>query len=266
MTGMGLSDHNLGTLPEEWIWGESFQLAQGSVVPRGVVALDPPTLSFAQRRIAKLARTQPAHPALVRRQAYRLKGPLRRTLLESSLEAIVRRHESLRLTFIETDGNLVPSVMDKPALAIPVVDSSGLGEMERQANLRRFMAEQAAESIPLTDGPLFRARLLHLADDDHLLTVAAHAIVADEASLNLLVQELWVLYGAFARGLPSPLYDPPLGYMDFAGSQTRRFEAQASDTDLEYWKRLLGEKIESLPFLATCRILKRVPSPIPAAD
>src|SRR5206468_11906410 len=87
---------------------------------------------------------------------------------------------------------------------------------DRAAALRRLMAEEARLPFDLARGHLFRARLLRLADEDHVLLATLHHIVADGWSLGVLVRELGALYTAFSRNEPSPLPHLPAQYADFA--------------------------------------------------
>ena len=57
----------------------------------------------------------------------------------------------------------------------------------------------------MSTGPLLRASLLKLADDDHVLVLNTHHIISDRWSLGVLSQELAALYEAFLENQPSPL-------------------------------------------------------------
>src|SRR6185295_12610937 len=62
---------------------------------------------------------------------------------------------------------------------------------------------------------------------------------ADGWSLDLLWRELAALYGAFSRGEPSPLAEPPVQYGDFAAWQRAWLGGEVLERQLAYWRRAL---------------------------
>ena len=73
-----------------------------------------------------------------------------------------------------------------------------------------------AEPFDLSQGPLFRALLLRLSPEEHVLALALHHIVTDAWSLGILFRELSDLYRAFAHGEESPLAELSIQYADYA--------------------------------------------------
>ncbi|HVH13603.1 MAG TPA: AMP-binding protein, partial [Longimicrobium sp.] len=92
----------------------------------------------------------------------------------------------------------------------------------------------------LVRGPLVRARLVRLAEDDHALLLTLHHLVSDGWSTDVLVHELGALYAAFARGEDEPL--PPLAvqYADYAAWHRRRMDDGSLDAQAEHWRRALS--------------------------
>ncbi|MEK7784032.1 MAG: condensation domain-containing protein, partial [Chloroflexota bacterium] len=148
-----------------------------------------------------------------------LAGALDVTALERSLNEIIHRHEILRTTFA-TEGDQ-PIQIIAPSLALPVslTDLQRLPAPEREAEALRLATEEAQRPFDLTQGPLIRARLLRLADDDHVALLTLHHIVADGWSADILIREMTALYQAFSTGNPTLLPDLPLQYADFAAWQ-----------------------------------------------
>src|SRR6185295_13831919 len=131
----------------------------------------------------------------------RLKGELDGDALVRALDRIITRHEALRTTFVEVDGQPVQRIAPADAgfhllqhdLTVPADD---------EPDLRPLLAEEATEPFDLERGPLIRGRLIRLAADDHLLLVTMHHIVSDGWSIGVLTHELSTLYGAFRGGEP----------------------------------------------------------------
>src|SRR5262249_7537515 len=142
--------------------------------------------------------------------------PLDVVALEQSLNEIVRRHESLRTSFSLLEGEPVQII--SPSLCIPlvVVDLSGRAQIEREKEARRLAEKEVHRFFDLTCGPLLRATLISLGQDDYVLLLTLHHIVCDGWSMEVLYRELSVLYEAFCQGKPAPLPDLPVQYVDYA--------------------------------------------------
>ena len=114
-------------------------------------------------------------------------------------------------------------------------------EDERRAEVGRLSAEEAGTGFDLRRGPLVRARLLGLTEEEHMLLFTMHHIVSDGWSVGVMVKEVMALYEAFTSGEPSPLPDLPVQYADYAVWQRQLLMGEALDRQLSYWKeRLTG--------------------------
>jgi amino acid adenylation domain-containing protein len=192
--------------------------------------------SFAQQRLWLLDRLQPGNPAYAVPLAFRLRGALDVDALRRALGEVVRRHEALRTTFAERDGTPVQVIHPPFPLELPVDGLHGVPAGRREAEALERAAAEAARPFDLAAGPLFRARLLRLDGEDHVLVMSMHHVVADGWSLGVLFQEISALYGAFAAGAQSPLGEPPLQYADYAEWQRERMETGALDGALDWWR------------------------------
>ncbi len=167
----------------------------------------------------------------------RLRGPLEAAALEAALTELVRRHEALRTSFSLEDGDPVQVVADGEAFALERVDLSH--ESDPEAAAQRMVDEETRRPVDLGGPRLFRARLLRLADDDHVLHVLVHHIVFDERSKVILFRELGVLYDAYAAGQPSPLAEPALQFGDVAEWARARLSEDVLRRELAHWRGVL---------------------------
>ena len=197
-------------------------------------------LSFAQRRLWFLDRLEPgAHynsPLTLR-----VHGALDAAALECALAEVVRRHEVLRSVIRADAGGEAEQVVIPPGdFALPSDDLSTLPAAAREDEARRTVHDEIRRPFDLAAGPLFRARLLRLADDDHVLVLAMHHVVSDGWSLGVLFRELGALYDAFSRGAPPPLDPLPLQYADYAAWQREHWTEERLAAQLEWWRRALA--------------------------
>ncbi|WP_437733786.1 amino acid adenylation domain-containing protein [Sorangium sp. So ce1335] len=197
-------------------------------------------VSFGQQRLWFLNQLEPDSSFYNIPAAVRIRGPLDTEALERSLREIVARHEVLRTTIIAVHGQPRQVIAPESALALPVVELGAVGETEREQLVQRRAAEEAQRPFNLARGPLLRAELLRLEEQEHVLLLTMHHIISDGWSVGVLLKELAALYPAFRRGEPSPLSALPIQYGDFAVWQRRWLEGEAREEQLAYWKRHLS--------------------------
>ena len=201
----------------------------------------PLPLSFAQERLWFLQLLAPASPVYNMMGAVRLAGRLDAGALAAALSEILRRHEALRTTFRATATGAVQEIHPWAPLPRTVVDLSALPEAARPGEARRIAEAEGARPFDLERGPLLRALLLRLADEDHVALWGTHHIAADGWSLSaVFVPELTRLYTAFVQGLPSPLTEPPVQYADYAVWQRDWLRGEVLAEQLGYWRRQLA--------------------------
>ncbi|HEU0054725.1 MAG TPA: condensation domain-containing protein, partial [Longimicrobium sp.] len=216
----------------------------GAIRPRGSDA--PAPLSFAQERLWFIDRLEPGSTTYNLPAALRLTGALDEQALGRALGEIVRRHETLRTVFAEVDGSPAQVIVPFDGFALSVEDLSGLGEAEREAAVRRRAGEEAARPFNLAAGPLVRAGLLRLGEEEHVLLLSMHHIVSDGWSMGVLFRELSALYAAYRGGGESPLSELPVQYADYAVWQREQLSGEVLDRQLAYWKERLAGAPELL--------------------
>jgi amino acid adenylation domain-containing protein len=196
-------------------------------------------LSSTQRRLWFLEQMDPGSPVYNISAAMRLTGSVNVTVLERSLNEIVRRHAVFRTAFRLMDGEPVQAVANSMKLAVDLVDLENLPENEREAEAMLLAGKEAQCPFDLARAPLFRARILRLASDDHVLLFTMHHMIADGRSLEVLYRELSVIYTAFSCHERSPLDELPIQYVDFACWQEQRLQGTVLERHLSYWRRQL---------------------------
>jgi amino acid adenylation domain-containing protein len=198
-------------------------------------------LSFAQQRLWFLDQLEPGNAFYNIPTGVRLSGQLQVSALEAALSEVVRRHEALRTTFTMVDGDPCQVVGPPYPVTLAMTDLSGWAEAEREAEARRLSNAEGQQSFDLAQGPLLRARLLKLADEEHIVLLTMHHIVSDGWSMGLLIEELSKLYVAYVSGAESPLAELPIQYGDFAHWQQHWLQGEVLEQQMAYWRAQLAD-------------------------
>ena len=144
--------------------------------------------------------------------ALTLRGVLDVASLRASLQTVFSRHEALRLIFPEDgSGQRVTPVVE---IQIPLVDLSRQPGAGRDEQLSAALSAEMSEAFDLVRGPLVRAKIIRLAEREHVLVIAAHHLVCDGWSWNILLDDLGRLYSARVRSRDCVL-PPATSFSDF---------------------------------------------------
>jgi amino acid adenylation domain-containing protein len=197
-------------------------------------------LSFAQQRLWLLDRLDPGNISYNSSATVRLVGSLHVQALEQAFNEIVRRHEVLRTTFYEIDGQPFQAITPSLTIRLPIIDLCELPEAVKSAEAQKLTTEWCQQHFDLAQGPLLRLMLLKLGQQEHVLVFSIHHIASDGWSVGLFVREVAALYEAFSQGKPSPLPELPIQYADFTIWQRQWLQGEVLEIQLAYWTQQLG--------------------------
>ncbi|WP_231990079.1 condensation domain-containing protein, partial [Mycobacterium sp. 852002-51971_SCH5477799-a] len=206
-------------------------------------------LSFAQNRLWFIDQLQGPSAVYNMAVALRLSGRLNAEALGAALADVVDRHESLRTLFPSVDG--VPRQLVIPLgeadFGWQVVDATGWSA----GRVEQAVAVVVRDPFDLTSEIPLRARLLRVADEEHVLVAVVHHIAADGLSISPMVGDLGVAYASRCAG-QAPSWAPlPVQYVDYTLWQREQFgELQDPHSliaaQLTYWEGLLAGMPERL--------------------
>jgi amino acid adenylation domain-containing protein len=209
---------------------------------------NPAALSFAQERLWFLDQIQRGNPAYNLFDGWRLKGPINTEALEQAFNEVIRRHEVLRTSFSETQGQPVPVFASEAQLRIQQIDMRDVGAPERDAAVQTLIAEEARKPFDLNRGALLRATLYRTGEDDHVLLITMHHVISDAWSLGVLYNEVNHAYAALAGGRDIRLPELAVQYADFSAWQRQLLAGNALANDINFWKgHLAGASPLDLP-------------------
>ena len=200
-----------------------------------------PSLAPGQERMWRHSRQNPTltcynEPITIYRH-----GPLDLSVLQRSFIELTRRHESWRTTFRIEDGRPVQRVHPPATISMPINDVRDAPLHQREDLALLLASQQAKIPFDLESGPLFRAQVIRIADDEYRVFITAHHLILDGVTVfNILYPELTTIYDAFVAGKSNPLPDLPLQYGDFAQWQCQRAEGEFVRREIAYWRERLA--------------------------
>jgi len=198
-------------------------------------------LSPSQEGLWFLNQLEPDNSAYHNVLAIRFQGPLDVSILERSLNEIVRRHEALRTRIAVLDGVPTQFAMPDATLPVRVVNAVTGTSHDPFDEALRQARDEARRPFDLAADPAIRALLLRVRPADWLLVITVHHTVCDGAGITIFLRELITLYTALQQSKPSPLPDLPIGYIEAARKQSERLSGHRAAEGISFWKRQLAE-------------------------
>jgi acyl transferase domain-containing protein len=158
-----------------------------------------------------------------------------------AFNALIRRHEILRTTFMEVEGQPRQRIhpFDECGIKIESVDYSEKPDGEEQAVA--LAQKDYRIDFDLTAGPLVRAKLVRLAGDQFLFLLTLHHIIADAWSVDVLQNELTVIYDAFSKGEEIPLKGLDIHYKDYSVWQNNQIGGETFRRHKQFWTSLFQD-------------------------
>ncbi|UPG79658.1 non-ribosomal plipastatin synthetase PpsC [Bacillus subtilis] len=186
-------------------------------------------VSSAQKRIYVLQQLEDGGTGYNMPAVLELEGKLNPERMDRAFKELIKRHESLRTSFEQdAGGDPVQHIHDEAPFTL---QTTVLGARTEQEAAAAFI-----KPFDLSQAPLFRAQIVKVSDERHLLLVDMHHIISDGVSVNILIREFGELYNN--RKLPALR----IQYKDYAVWQEGFKTGDAYKTQGAYWlKQLEGE-------------------------
>ncbi|HEX9981688.1 MAG TPA: non-ribosomal peptide synthase/polyketide synthase [Thermoanaerobaculia bacterium] len=199
-------------------------------------------LSFAQERLWFFDQLEQGSAVYNISRAVTIEGPLDGRQLEEALALLVARHETLRTRFPSHDGQARQVIAGGPGFTVTHIDLSDDDAETRAGKALEICRDEAATPFDLAHGPLFRATVIQVAEPEHLLVLTAHQIVADGASMDILLAGFSAIVHALGEGTKPNLAPLPVQYADYAVWQREWLEESGTlARQLAYWERKLAD-------------------------
>jgi amino acid adenylation domain-containing protein len=167
--------------------------------------------------------------------ALTINGDLNRHVLIQSFQEIVKRHTVLQSYFTIENNSPTRNTTSHADFSLAEIDLSALDDRQQQLHIEEQLRHDG-RPFDLSIAPLFRAGLLTLESERHLFILTINHTIADDRSIEILLQELSVLYQADDQALAAL----PIQYSDYARWQRQWLESTESQRQMDYWKKQLS--------------------------
>ena len=225
--------------PSEQVPGSK---SSATLVPRGDRSVRIPQ-THAQQGLWLIDHFDPGHVGYNIPAGFLLDVPIQLAALQSAVDQLLARHEILRTSFYEEEGELFQSVSASVPAPVEFTDLSPIRQSDREQALRTLISSHAKKPFHLSQAPLVRFHLFRLAENKSAVFFSIHHIIADRKSLIILCEELNLLYRAAVNNETAKLAPLPIQYADYAIWMNQHLADEEMRKQFLYWK----EKLSAIP-------------------
>jgi acyl carrier protein/NRPS condensation-like uncharacterized protein len=167
--------------------------------------------------------------------------------LNQVFEQLIRRHESLRTTFVTVSEEPVQRIKETVEIKVKVDDykgTRGLAPLSTLADPNTQLVTNTIKSFirpfDLSQVPLLRVGLIRLEKKKHILLLDMHHIISDGTSMKVLMGEFQTQ--CHKKELP----ELPIQYKDYARWQTNSEIRELIKDQEKYWLKEFSNEIPVL--------------------
>ena len=174
-----------------------------------------------------------------------IKGLVQLDLIKQAIQSLMARHESLSATF-SVDGATF-CVGQPEELDLPIFDLSTAANSEVESSLKKRVIEEVTQPFNLEHGPLFRAQIIKVSDNESRIIFCAHHIICDGLSWGVLIPDFFALYHAFEQGQVATL---PVAdrFSDFVHYHNEPEQKKVAAEAENYWLSQFSDQVPQLDF------------------
>jgi amino acid adenylation domain-containing protein len=198
------------------------------------ISMDRPSLSFAQERLLFIERFEQGTDVYHIPLFVKLNDEVNLVALEAAMNEIITRHPVLKSVYLsDKQDKDYQQVLDEP------ISINRHKAANKTALLQKLQAE-IAQPFNLAQEPSIRLHCYQSEGEQYLLLLCHH-IAFDGWSVDILMQELAVVYSAFCQNIPHELPQLSISYVDYAIWQRGYLQDDNLDTLLSYWTNQLTD-------------------------
>lgn len=217
------------------------ELPVAVVIPRRPDGHTQVPLSFAQRRLWLMDQIDGSSAHTNMSYALTLRGVLEYAAINYAFTTILERHQSLRTRFeLNDEGQPYQIIQATSEFNVAIKDLSSLPEGACQLAVAENVNNELMQRFDLSKDLMLNARLLKIANEQHVLLVTMHHIASDGWSMAILVREFGELYSAYVEDRDACLPGLDIQYLDYSHWQHYWLQSEVLNGQLSYWEKQLA--------------------------
>ncbi|MBC8757067.1 amino acid adenylation domain-containing protein [Kordia sp. YSTF-M3] len=203
-------------------------------------------LSYAQRRLWLLEQFEDEVAIHNIPTTYWLQGELNIEALNNAFEFVIARHESLRTSFVQKEGEPYQKIQDIEDCAFEVTQEDVANTENPKEIAQNKAIALALIPFNLENAPLIKAHVIKVDTNEYLFYLCVHHIIFDERSIHVFIKEIMESYKAFVHNTTPVLPALPIQYKDYAAWQEKELQSERLAAHRTYWLDQFEEEIEVL--------------------
>ncbi|WP_025742939.1 non-ribosomal peptide synthetase [Aquimarina pacifica] len=205
------------------------------------------TLSSSQKRLWILSQFEDASRSYNMPFQVTLKGKYSIENFKKAIFSVVERHEILRTVFKTKENNEVfQAILPIEATNFKIEYQDFRKKEEIEKCVDQYIKEDSYRLFDLEQGPLLRASILQVSEEEFVFYYNMHHIICDAWSFNVLKNDVFQFYNFYNEGTPLQLETLQIQYKDYANWQQSQLNENALQVHKEFW---INKKLTDFPRL-----------------
>ncbi|KQO25541.1 hypothetical protein ASF10_23690 [Flavobacterium sp. Leaf82] len=222
-------------------------------IPKAAIEESYP-LSAAQYRLWILSQFEGGSLAYNISTAIRLAGFVDADKFEESFKLLINRHEILRTNFKTNEaGEIRQYIVPAASLNFKIAQEDFTLTTNKEEAINNYLQKKNSIPFDLENGPLIRASLIKLKEQEFVFCLSIHHIIGDGWSMELLVSEIVKAYNALLKSKKIVFPNLSIQYKDYAVWNNDEIQQNKHIISEQYWlNKFQGElPILELPAFKT---------------
>ncbi|WOS67186.1 MULTISPECIES: non-ribosomal peptide synthetase [Sinorhizobium] len=166
----------------------------------------------------------------------RIRGDIDPAAFNKAWKDVVQAHDALSARFSDEDGPV--QIFDDPKNSdLELVDATLLSNHEAETVVAELRRTELNKPFDLSQGNLFRARIIRHGADDHLILITAHEIIIDAWSISVLLRDLQTRYSHAASFSPADR----TSLSSYALWESAHVTPKSLKGQRRYWRQQIGD-------------------------
>ncbi len=210
------------------------------------------SISDAQRRLWVLSQFEGGSVAYNMPGSLRLNGEYELPLFAQAFDSLIDRHEILRTVFREdASGEIRQWILERQDLGFAIDYRDFRSEADKHQKAQAYIAADAHRAFDLEQGPLLRAALLQVEQDEYVFYFNMHHIISDGWSMEVLSKDVFAYYEAYQAGKQPQVKQLRIQYKDYSAWQLGQLNQESFKNHKAYWLDKLSGELPLLDLPAT---------------